>query len=192
MSKLSEIVGLPEEPRLEVREYRKTIDDWCREMHLSDDLIASVMKSQLVLIPVGYRDCPEAFTSYTSDFYNYCKHIEGVSIEICCNEEDFTQLELCSVKVRLGKIFAPSTISGVIIWSLVSGYIKDAIDTVAKSEPVVEQVVETPSFQSEPECSFSVIIRDTTGRYMEVKYDGPVSGMEEAGDQIKKIAGDGK
>lgn len=33
MSKLSEIVGLPEEPRLEVREYRKTLDDWCREMH---------------------------------------------------------------------------------------------------------------------------------------------------------------
>ena len=28
MSKLSEIVGLPEEPRLEVREYRKTLDDW--------------------------------------------------------------------------------------------------------------------------------------------------------------------
>ena len=56
----------------------------------------------------------------------------------------------------------------------------------------MEKVIEPPAFQSEPECSFSVIVRDTTGNYIEVKYNGPVSGMEEAGNQIKKIAGDGK
>lgn len=53
-------------------------------------------------------------------------------------------------------------------------------------------MADVPSFQSEPECSFSVIIRDSTGKCIEVKYDGPVSGMEEAGEQIKIIAGDGK
>lgn len=69
---------------------------------------------------------------------------------------------------------------------------KDVIDEAVKTEPVVEQVADVPSFQSEPECSFSVIIRDSTGKCIEVKYDGPVSGMEEAGEQIKIIAGDGK
>lgn len=77
-------------------------------------------------------------------------------------------------------------------WNIVSGYIKDVIDEAVKTEPVVEQVADVPSFQSEPECSFSVIIRDSTGKCIEVKYDGPVSGMEEAGEQIKIIAGDGK
>ena len=190
MSKLSELVGTVEESRLVIQEYFKTLDDWCTEMELSDTIKQSVMSSQLVLIPEGFRDCPKAFTNYTSDFYNYCKHINSVSIEICCNDEEFTQLKLCSVKVRLGKIISTSSISGVIIWNLVSGYIKDVIDV--KTEPVAEQVADAPSFQSELECSFSVIIRDSTGKCIEVKYDGPVSGMEEAGEQIKMIAGDGK
>lgn len=192
MTKLSELVRMVKEPRLVVQEYHMTLDDWCEEMSLTDTIRQTVLSSQLVLIPEGFRDCPKAFTNYTSDFYQYCKHKNGLSIEICCNDEDFTQLELCSVKVRLGKIIATSSISGVIIWNIISGYIKDAIDATFKSEAVVEQVMNTPTFQSEPECSFSVIIRDSTGKYMEVKYDGPVSGMEEAGDQIKKITSDGK
>lgn len=191
MKKLKELVGVAEEPHLTIQEYNKTLEIWCEEMSVSDDIKQSVMSSQLVLLPMGYRDSPMAFTNHTVDFYNYCKH-KGLSIEICCNEEEFTQLELCSFKVRLGKILAPSTISGILIWNIVSGYIKESIDTIVKDEVATEQVVETPAFQSEPDCSFSVIVRDTTGNYIEVKYDGPVSGMEEAGDQIKKIAGDGK
>lgn len=191
MIRLKEIVGVAEDPHLTIQEYHKTLDEWCEEMSVSETVKQSVMSSQLVLLPMGYRDCPKAFTSYTGDFYNYCKRI-GLSIEICCNEEDYQQLELCSVKVRLGKILAPSAISGVLIWNIVSGYIKESIDTIVKDEVATEQVVETPAYQSEPECSFSVIINDTTGKQIEVKYDGPVSGMEEAGDQIKKIAGDGK
>lgn len=191
MKKLKELVGVAEEPHLTIQEYHKTLEGWCEEMSVSETIKQSVMSSQLVLLPMGYRDSPLAFTNHTVDFYNYCKH-KGLSIEICCNEEEFTQLELCSFKVRLGKILAPSTISGILIWNIVSGYIKESIDTIVKDEVATEQVVETPAYQSEPECSFSVIINDTTGKQIEVKYDGPVSGMEEAGDQIKKIAGDGK
>lgn len=190
MLRLSELVGRAENPRLVVKEYHKTLNDWCEEMALPDDLRQSVMSSQLVLIPEGYKDNPKAFTNYANDFYQYCKHIDNLSIEICCNDDDFTQFELCSVKVRLGKIISASSISGVILWSVVSGYIKDAIDSAFRTEQAEEQVVDSPSFQSEPECSFSVIICDSTGKYIEVKYDGPVSGMEEAGEQIKKIAGD--
>lgn len=191
MKKLKELVGVAEEPHLTIQEYHKTLEGWCEEMSVSETIKQSVMSSQLVLLPMGYRDRPKAFTSYTGDFYNYCKR-NGLSIEICCNDEEYQQLELCSVKIRLGKILAPSAISGVLIWNIVSGYIKESIDTIIKDEVATEQVVETPAYQSEPECSFSVIINDTTGKQIEVKYDGPVSGMEEAGDQIKKIAGDGK
>lgn len=181
---------MAENPRLIVKEYNKTLYDWCDEMALSDELRQSVLSSQLVLIPEGYKGNPKAFTNYAIDFYQYCKHIDNLNIEICCNDDDFTQFELCSVKVRLDKIFSVSSISGVILWSVLSGYIKDAIDSVFRTEPEEEQVVDSPSFQSEPECSFSVILRDSTGKYIEVKYDGPVSGMEEAGEQIKKITGD--
>lgn len=183
-------LGMAENPRLIVKEYNKTLYDWCDEMALSDELRQSVLSSQLVLIPEGYKGNPKAFTNYAIDFYQYCKHIDNLNIEICCNDDDFTQFELCSVKVRLDKIFSVSSISGVILWSVLSGYIKDAIDSVFRTEPEEEQVVDSPSFQSEPECSFSVILRDSTGKYIEVKYDGPVSGMEEAGEQIKKITGD--
>lgn len=191
MKKLKELVGVAEGPHLTIQECNKTLEGWCEEMSVSETIKQSVMSSQLVLLPMGYRDSPMAFTNHTIDFYSYCKH-KGLSIEICCNEEEFTQLELCSFKVRLGKILAPSTISGILIWNIVSGYIKESIDTIVKDEVATEQVVDTPAYQSEPECSFSVIISDTTGKYIEVKYDGPVSGMEKAGDQIKKIAGDGK
>ena len=190
MKQRSGLGGMAENPRLIVKEYNKTLYDWCDEMTLSDELRQSVLSSQLVLIPEGYKGNPKAFTNYAIDFYQYCKHIDNLSIEICCNDDEFTQFELCSVKVRLDKILSVSSISGVILWSVVSGYIKDAIDSVFRTEPAEEQVVDSPSFQSEPECSFSVIIRDSTGKYIEVKYDGPVSGMEEAGEQIKKITGD--
>lgn len=190
MKQRSGLGGMAENPRLIVKEYSKTLYDWCDEMALSDELRQSVLSSQLVLIPEGYKGNPKAFTNYANDFYQYCKRIDNLSIEICCNDDEFTQFELCSVKVRLDKIFSVSSISGVILWSVLSGYIKDAIDSVFRTEPAKEQVVDSPSFQSEPECSFSVIIRDSTGKYFEVKYDGPVSGMEEAGEQIKKITGD--
>lgn len=191
MKKLKELIGMAEEPHIITLDYHKTLEEWCEEMSLSETIKQSVMSSQLVLLPMGYRDSPMAFSIHTSDFSNYCKN-RGLRIEICCNEDEFTQLELCSVKVRLGKILAPSAISGVIIWNIVSGYIKESIDTIVKDEVATDQVVETPAFQAEPECSFSVILRDTTGKYIEVKYDGPISGMEEAGNQIKNIAGDGK
>ena len=126
MKKLNEIVGITEEPHLIIQEYHKTLDEWCEDMVLPDATKQSVISSQLVLLPWGYRESPKAFTSYTIDFYNYCKR-NGMNIEICCNDEDFSQLELCSVKVRLGRILAPSAISGVLIWNIVSGYIKEAI-----------------------------------------------------------------
>ena len=193
MTSLSNIPGLPEEPRLTIRDYNKTLEEWCKEMHLSVKTESSVMNAQIVLLPDGYKDCTTAFALSADDFYNYCKKSNLLSVEICCEDEDFTKLELCSSKLRLGKIFSTTTISGIIIWNLVSGYIKDTIDSAVVDKPVVEQVIEDkPTYMSEPECSFSIIVRDsTTGKYVEVKYDGPVSGIDEAGDQIKKITGDG-
>ena len=182
------IIDMPKTPSLVVREYDKTIEYWIEEMKLSDGLKTSVLNSEIVFIPCDYKDAPNAFTDHTYDFYNYCIQKAGFRVEICCEEQDFNQLEMCSLKVRLGRFFSVSSISGVILWNIISGYIKDSIDyRLEKVTENMEQVEEIPAYQSEPECSFSVIIRDTTGRYIEVFYDGPISGMEEAGDQIKKI-----
>lgn len=191
MSKLNTKLGISEKPRLVVCEYGKTLKDWCKEMNISKELEVSVFNAQLVIIPEGYMDCPKSFTNYAADFYSYCKQHGVLNVEICCEDEDFTQVELCSLKLRLGKLIAPSSIAGAIIWSVVGGYIKDALDPIIKNEVVAEQDADIPSFQSEPECSFSVIIKDSTGMYIEVKYDGPISGIDEAGEQIIKIAGDG-
>lgn len=54
MSKLSELVGVVEEPHLVIQEYFKTLDDWCTEMELSDPIKQSVMSSQLVLYQKGF------------------------------------------------------------------------------------------------------------------------------------------
>lgn len=187
MGKLNKKLGVSEEPRLVVREYGKTLKEWCKEMNISKELEVAVFNAQLVIIPEGYMDCPKSFTNYAADFYSYCKQHGVLNVEICCEDEDFTQVELCSLKLRLGKLIAPSSIAGAIIWSVVGGYIKDTLDTIVKNEVSAEQNTYIPSFQSEPECSFSVIIKDSTGMYIEVKYDGPVSGIDEAGEQIKRI-----
>lgn len=190
MTQLNDSFGLPKGQILEIREYSKTIEDWCNEMNVSEELKASVLNAQLVLIPAGFENCPTAFSYYATDFYVYCKQINDLTVEICCEEENFTQLELCSFKVRLGKLISPATISGVILWNVISGYIKDVIDANMTNGSPEESVTDKPAFQSEPECSFSVVVRDSTGKYIEVNYDGPVFGMEEAGNQIKKITGD--
>lgn len=89
MDQLNDLFGLPKGPVLEIREYNKTLEEWCKEMNVSKILEASVLKAQLVLVPAGYKACPKAFSNYASDFYNYCKQ-NGLSVEICCEEEDFT------------------------------------------------------------------------------------------------------
>lgn len=187
MSGIREIFELPEPPRMVVQEYNTTLEEWINIMNLSSELRNIVLSSQIVLIPEEHQDCSNVFSVYASDFYNYCKNDRGINIEICCEESDFKQLELCSFKIRLGKILATSSIAGTVFWGVISGYVKDLIDKSVDILTPTNQVEQLPAFQKEPECSFSAIVKDTTGKTIEIKYDGPVSGMDEAGDQIIKI-----
>ena len=70
--------------------------------------------ADVVVLPFGYKDCEQAFTTSVYDFLAYARERSLFKIEVCCPEEGFTELELCSAKKRLGKFLLASTITGTI------------------------------------------------------------------------------
>ena len=50
-----------------------------------------------------------------------------------------------------------------------------------------EDIVDSKDFQSAPEVSFSIILPDANGHNKEIKYDGPLEGIEKVGDIIKSM-----
>ncbi|MCM1313387.1 MAG: hypothetical protein NC206_10105 [Bacteroides sp.] len=174
------------EENITIKEYTRSLGGWMEQMQLSADLKATVRDAQVVLLPAGYIDCPEAFAHDALDFLHYCQQAGTLKAEICCTDENFTQLELCSFKVNIGRILALSTVSGTIFWNLVSSYIYDKCKVYMEQTTTIE-IPEQPEYMNGPECSFSVIITDATGKNIEVSYDGPASKIDKVGETIIKL-----
>lgn len=93
-----------------------------------------------MLLPVRYRDCEQSFAGLAYDFMAYARERGLFNIEVCCLEGCFTELELCSVKKRLGKFFFASTIMGTHFEGVMSEYIYDQIKTIWPQTTPVEAV----------------------------------------------------
>ena len=120
------------------------------------------------------------------EFMEYCIEQNKLNIEICCNDNDFTQIEMCSFQLRLGRYLLPSTVIGVIFWNLISNYIYDQVEHYLH-QTNKEEIIDSKEFQSPPEVSFSIILPDTNGHNKEIKYDGPLEGIEKVGEIIKSM-----
>lgn len=176
---------------LKVQEYNRSLNDWMEAMQLPSDLKAQIAKAQIVLLPAEYHDCPTAFANDAVDFLNYCQQKKLLAAEICCTDDNFSQLEMCSVKINLGRIFAGTkdfakkgTI--IIFWNVLSCYIYDKVKDF-EVQPAPTAVIEKPAYMEHPECSFSVIVKDTDGKHIEVEYDGPVSEIEQVRKTIIQL-----
>jgi hypothetical protein len=171
---------------IQISPYPKTIDQWMVEMNIPSELKTKISTSDVILLPVGYHDKPLAFANGVYEFMEYCIEQNKLNIEICCNDNDFTQIEMCSFQLRLGRYLLPSTVIGVIFWNLISNYIYDQVEHYLP-QTNKEEIIDSKEFQSPPEVSFSIILPDANGHNKEIKYDGPLEGIEKVGEIIKSM-----
>lgn len=171
---------------IEILPYTKTIDQWMVEMNIPSELKTKISTSDVILLPVGYHNKPLAFANGAYEFMEYCTEQNKLKIEICCTDENFTQIEMCSLQLRLGRYLLPSTVIGVVFWSLISNYIYDQVEHYLP-QTNKEQIANPKEFQSAPEISFSIILPDANGHNKEIKYDGPLEGIKEVGEIIKSM-----
>ena len=148
--------------------------------------LGQIAGADVVVLPVGYRNCEQAFATSVYDFLVYARERDLFNIEVCCPEDDFSELELCSVKKQLGKFLLASTITGTIFWGVISDYIYDQIKPILPQFTLIENV-ETPHYLEVPEVSFSIVIPDSLGNKQEITYDGPIESIDEVGDIIKTL-----
>jgi hypothetical protein len=174
-----------------VRPYIKSLEEWMDDMEIPAEERGQIAGADVLVLPVGYRDFEQAFDCSVYDFMAYVHERGLLHIEVCCPEDGFSELELCSAKTRLGKFFLPSVITGTIFWGVLSDYIYDQVKPILPQITPVE-VVEMPKFLNSPEVSFSIVIPDSLGNKQEITYDGPVEGIEKVGEIIKSLTnGDG-
>lgn len=169
-----------------IRPYTKSIEEWMEDMEIPAGERGQIAGADVVAFPVGYRDCEQAFATSLFDFLAYARERDLFKIEVCCPEDGFTELELCSAKKRLGKFFLASTITGTIFWGVVSEYIYDQAKPILPQFSPIENV-RTPQYLEAPEVSFSIVIPDSLGNKQEITYDGPVEGIDKMGEIIKTL-----
>ena len=139
------------EDYIQTSPYAKTIDQWMVEMKIPSELRTKISTSD-----VAY------------EFMEYCIGQNKLNIEICCTDDDFTQIEMCSFQLRLGRYLLPSAVIGVIFWNLISNYIYDQVEHYLP-QTNKEDIVDSKDFQSAPEVSFSIILPDANGHNKEIK-----------------------
>ena len=169
-----------------IRPYSKSIEEWMEDMVIPEGERGQIAGADVVVLPAGYRDCEKAFATSVYDFLAYARERGLFNIEVCSPEDGFSEIELCSVKKRLGKFFLASTITGTIFWDVVSDYIYEQVKPILPQFTPIENV-ETPQYLEAPEVSFSIVIPDSLGNKQEITYDGPVEGIDKVGEIIKTL-----
>lgn len=170
-----------------IRPYMRSIVEWMEDMRIPAREREQIAEADVVVLPVGYRGCEQAFASSVYDFLEYVHERNSLHVEVCCRDEGFSVLELCSSKKRLGNFLLASTIMGTIFWSILSDYIYDQMKPFLPQFAPIENV-ETPQYLEPLEVSFSIVIPDSQGNKQEITYDGPVEGIEKVGEIIKTLS----
>ena len=169
-----------------VRPYQKTIQQWMDDMRIPEQERDHLLASDVIALPAGYRDGENAFAIGTYDFMAYVREQGQVQIMACCADGQYTVMELCSAKIRIGRFFLPATFTGMLFWGLLTNYISDQINPLLPQLTTTE-VVEAPRFMDAPEVSFSIVIPDSLGNTKEIEYSGPVEGIDKVGEIIKSL-----
>lgn len=171
---------------LQVKPYTISIEQWLDIMDIPTAMRQQIVGADVIAIPAGYTVNEKAFTISLYDFMAYVKEQGSLKLEICCIDDEFSVIELCSLKTRLGKFYIPTIIAGQLFLGVLTNYIYDQVKPVLPNITSIEEV-EIPKFQEAPEVSFSIIMPDSSGNMTEVEYDGPVEGIDKVGEIIKTL-----
>ena len=173
--------------KVKVFDATQSLDAIIENIKIDSDVINSISKANIVFVPCITCGDTLAFPSGTNEFFQYCRTHSDCDVEICCNDADYCEMELCSFQIRLGKIYVKDIAVGVI-----SGLISSYIFTLLTSHEVPSTLVEQ-EYLTKPTVSFSIVVSDTTNSlHKEFKYEGPAEDVKEVTDNIISMWNEGK
>lgn len=172
--------------KIKVLDITQSLDEIIEIVKIAPDIRNSIYEAKIVFVPsIGYDTF--VFPSGTNEFYQYCRTHSDYDVEICCNDADYFEMELCSFQIRLGKIYVKDIAIGVI-----SGLISSYIFTILTSHEAPSTLVEQ-DYLVKPTVSFSIVVSDTTNSVnKEFKYEGPAEDVKEVTDNIINMWNEGK
>lgn len=162
--------------------------EWIERMQLSDDIAASAIKAEVLVVPSNYVDRPLAFPVSTMDFYTLIKNQMGDSVEICVKDEDYEEIELNSHTLRLPTIKVKEHILPFVIGFMVN-FVYDRTAAPAQPQANVEVNVEVtvPEFQKPTEMDFTIEVEDSVGNSKAFHYNGSAADFKAASDEIIRM-----
>lgn len=156
-----------------------TLDEIIVKANIGKKNQDNITSTSIVFVPSLCDGDTMAFPSGTNEFYQYCRMHSECDVEICCNDTDYCEMELCSFQIRLGKIYVKDIAVGVIS-GLISSYIFSLLTSHESPSTLVEQ-----DYLTKPTVSFSIVVSDTTNSvHKEFKYEGPAEDVKEVTDNI--------
>lgn len=156
------------------------------QVSLNNDLQLKVASADVVLLPNRFKDEPFSFYVGTTSFFNYLKDALGDRVEICINDTDYCELELCSRQIRLGKIAIKKAALNVVL-PLIIGYAANQIPPIKK---VVDPAPVNVEYMEPTTISFTIIVTDadsTSKSTKEILYEGPADELDTVIPAIKQI-----
>ncbi len=146
---------------------------WESKEYLNDALKSSVKKADVLMTPLeNFREGVElTFYHGTLNLYNYLeeKLPSNVSLEICIEDTDYSEIALHSKQFRLGKILVTLTALPFVI-KLLSTYVYDELKA-----------------DENDNVSISLAIEMDDCKTYSVEYDGSAKDFDSLKDYVKDI-----
>lgn len=165
-----------------VKDSSRSGEEWMEIAGLPEDLKASVMAADVLIVPSMMADCPKAFMVGTMDLYAIIKAQLGDKMEICIADDDYEEIELNSRTLRLGR-FLVKQVTLPLFLSVLGAYIYDRI----KEPEPIDVKVELPAYQQSATVSFTIAVEDSLGKKKEFQYEGPAADYKAVAAEIEKL-----
>ena len=151
------------------------------ECGVSKEFAQKISNASIILLPDIQRNDVIAFAVGIQDFYEYCK-TQNADIDICA-EENIIEIELCSRKIRVGKILVRDVALPLCL-SILANFIYDTCKSDVDAQPTaIEQ-----EYQAPPQVSFTIAVEDSCGVVKkEYSYDGPAKDIREVTQHVEKL-----
>lgn len=164
--------------KIKVFDNTQSLGELIEQVNIASDVRNSINEANIVFVPSINND-NFTFPSGTNEFFQYCRTHSEYEVEICCNDADYCEVELCSFQIRLCKIYVKDIAIGVIS-GLISSYIFALLTSHDAPSTLIEQ-----DYLAKPTVSFSIVVSDTTNSICkEFKYEGPAEDVKEVTDNI--------
>ncbi len=167
---------------LKIKDSSRSREEWMEITGLPENLKASVMAADVLIVPSMMSAQPMAFMTGTMDLYAIIKAQMGDKMEICIADEDYEEIELNSRTLRLGR-FLVKQIALPLFLSVLGTYIYDRL----KEPEPVEVTIELPDYQQPATVSFTIAVEDTLGNKKEFQYEGPAADYKQVATEIERL-----